>query len=137
MVADVADDCLRAHAPGVWSAKRHLGHLDDLHELDERRLNEFLSGAPSLTAADPSNRATYETDHDGTPVASLVVRFRARRFDLVSALSVLTPDQVAATAIHPRLRRPLRLIDWAFFVAEHDDHHLAAARCAITRSVRI
>jgi hypothetical protein len=135
MVAGVADDHLRAHAPGTWSAKRHLGHLDDLHELDERRLHEFLSGAATLTAADPSNRLTYDTDHDGTPADSIVERFRIRRSALVSALLALGPPEITAIAMHPRLRRPLRLIDWAFFVAEHDDHHLAAARQALMNSV--
>jgi hypothetical protein len=38
---------------------------------------------------------------------------------------------VAVGAIHPRLRTRIRLIDWAQFVAEHDDHHLAAAREAL------
>jgi hypothetical protein len=26
---------------------------------------------------------------------------------------------------HPRLKTPMRLVDHLFFVAEHDDHHLA------------
>ena len=30
-----------------------------------------------------------------------------------------------AAHFHPRLGTPMRLIDLAFFVAEHDDHHLA------------
>jgi DinB family protein len=140
LVAGTADDQLRRHAPGAWSAKRHLGHLDDLHELDDRRLGEFLSGATSLTAADPANRRTHETDHDATPAAAIVARLRAHRAELVTRLETLTEEAIAATAVHPRLHRPLRLIDWAFFVAEHDDHHLAAARQAlamtISRSIR-
>jgi hypothetical protein len=31
-------------------------------------------------------------------------------------------------AVHPRLERSLSVLDWMFFVAEHDDHHLAKAR---------
>jgi hypothetical protein len=36
-------------------------------------------------------------------------------------------DETAAarTAHHPRLDRPMRVMDLAVFVAEHDDHHLA------------
>jgi len=26
---------------------------------------------------------------------------------------------------HPRLKTPMRLVDHLYFVAEHDDHHLA------------
>jgi len=29
------------------------------------------------------------------------------------------------SALHPRLQTPMRLIDHLFFIAEHDDHHLA------------
>jgi hypothetical protein len=36
------------------------------------------------------------------------------------------------TALHPRLKRPMRLVDLCFFVAEHDDHHLAT----VTRLAR-
>jgi hypothetical protein len=29
------------------------------------------------------------------------------------------------SALHPRLKTPMRIIDLFLFVAEHDDHHLA------------
>lgn len=32
------------------------------------------------------------------------------------------------TGLHPRLKTPMRMIDLANFVAEHDDHHLASIR---------
>jgi hypothetical protein len=32
---------------------------------------------------------------------------------------------VSRTALHPRLKTKIRVIDLAFFIAEHDDHHLA------------
>jgi hypothetical protein len=31
----------------------------------------------------------------------------------------------AESILHPRLRTPMRLVDHLYFVAEHDDHHLA------------
>jgi DinB superfamily len=134
LVAGATDGALRRHAPDAWSVKRHLGHLDDLHELDERRLGEYLSGAARLSAADPTNRRTYETDHDAAPVAVIIARFRDRRGELVSRMERLGEQEIAATAIHPRLARPLRLIDWVVFVADHDDHHLAAARQVLSLS---
>ena len=135
LIAGATDDQLRRHDSDAWSAKRHLGHLDDLHALDELRLGEYLSGAETLTAADPKNRLTWESGHDATAASQLVARFRAHRDELITQMERLSETQIASTAIHPRLRRPLRLIDWAYFVAEHDDHHLAAARQALTKSV--
>ena len=135
LVVGATDDQLRWHDAGVWSAKRHLGHLDDLHTLDEIRLGEFFAGASTLTPADPANRLTWETDHDGRSVDAIIARFRAHREELVAQMARLSHDQIAAISLHPRLGRPLRLIDWAYFVAEHDDHHVAAARQALTKSV--
>jgi hypothetical protein len=50
----------------------------------------------------------------------------------VHRLEELKVDQVAIVAIHPRLQTPMRLLDWIYFVAEHDDHHFAQARRVIT-----
>jgi len=135
LITGATDDQLRWHEPGAWSAKRHLGHLDDLHTLDDVRLREFLAGAERLTPADPKNRLTWETDHDAVPIEAIISRFRSHRDELVADMRRLSDTQIAAMSVHPRLGHPLRLIDWAYFVAEHDDHHLAAAKQALTKSV--
>ena len=46
-------------------------------------------------------------------------------------LENLTVAEIGVTAMHPRLGIRMRLIDWAQFVADHDDHHLAAARMVL------
>src|SRR5579872_4473371 len=123
LIVGATDDQLRWHEPEAWSTKRHLGHLDDLHALDDRRLREYLAGAERLTPADRENRLTWETDHDAVPIGTIISRFRAHRDELVAEMRRLSDAQISATSVHPRLGRPLRLIDWAYFVAEHDDHH--------------
>jgi hypothetical protein len=45
-----------------------------------------------------------------------------------SATEKQSDEQIVRTAVHPRLQMPMRLVDWAYFVAEHDDHHLARIR---------
>jgi hypothetical protein len=44
---------------------------------------------------------------------------------LVDRVGELQPDFFGRTLLHPRLKQPMRLVDHLFFVAEHDDHHLA------------
>jgi hypothetical protein len=44
----------------------------------------------------------------------------------VRALDALDLKAAARKALHPRINRPIRLVDMCFFAAEHDDHHLAA-----------
>ena len=53
------------------------------------------------------------------------MRFRSERSRLVNELERFDRDGAARAAQHPRLAQPMRVIDLAFFVAEHDDHHLA------------
>jgi len=113
---------------GKWSVKDHLGHLVDLQALDEQRLCEFLERAPVLSATDITNRATERGNHRETPVAEILRQLRAGREELVRKLDALTQEEVGISALHPRVQKSMRLMDWVYFVAEHDDHHLAAAR---------
>ena len=100
----------------------------DLDELDQTRLDEFLAGAATLTAADMGNRRTSNAGYNEVITATILDYFRARRTELVERLENLTDAQIARSAVHPRLQVPMRVVDWAYFVAEHDDHHLARIR---------
>jgi hypothetical protein len=133
LVAEFTDAEVRS-ARGGWSALEHIGHLDDLHDLDMTRLEEFLSRVAVLSAADMTNRATYDARHNDRSTSELLDAFRARRLDLVRRLELLTAEEAALASEHPRLRRPLRLVDWLYFLAEHDDHHLAKAREALRQA---
>ena len=128
LVKGVPHTMLISRAGERWSVNEHVGHLIDLDDLDHVRLNEFIDGKPSLSAADMSNRRTYDAGYNDVAIATLVDYFRDRRFDLIGRLEELTDEQIARVALHPRLQQPLRLVDWTYFVAEHDDHHLARIR---------
>ncbi|MCA1593178.1 MAG: DinB family protein [Acidobacteria bacterium] len=110
----------------AWSIQEHVGHLFDLDELHEGRLEDYDKGASVLRAADMSNRRTYEANHNAASMPELLARFRAARRSFVRRLEEMDEAAAARTAIHPRLQKPMRVIDMALFVAEHDDHHLAS-----------
>jgi hypothetical protein len=128
LLRGVPHNMLTRRANNQWSVNEHIGHLIDLDDLDHVRLNEFIAGTPTLSAADMSNRRTYDAKYNDVVTATLIDYLRARRTDLVQRLEALSDDMITRTAIHPRLQRPMRLIDWTYFVAEHDDHHLARIR---------
>ena len=107
----------------AWSAQEHIGHLLDLESLWSLRVEEFLRGAKELSPADMSNRRTHEANHNARAIAALVAEFTVARQRLLERLDS-APDP-SSTSFHPRLKRPMRLIDFCFFIAEHDDHHLA------------
>lgn len=110
---------------GTWSIQENVGHLLDLEALWHGRLEDFSSGAPVLRATDVANAATWRADHNATPLAALLAGFRRERARLVAAVERFEAPQLARTALHPRLQQPMRVVDLALFVAEHDDHHLA------------
>lgn len=110
----------------AWTIQEQVGHLLDLDELHEGRLEDYEQGLETLRAADMSNRKTYEADHNAARIEDLLARFRDARLRFVRRLEALDEVGAARTALHPRLQKPMRVIDMALFVAEHDDHHLAS-----------
>lgn len=108
-----------------WSAQEHAGHLINVENLWHVRLGEYARGAATLTAADMENRATKASGYDERPIDAILEEFRLARTATVRLLDGLDLEGAARVARHPRLERPMRLVDLTFFAAEHDDHHLA------------
>ncbi len=115
-----------AKPDGLWSIQEQAGHLWDLDELHEGRLEDYARGLEVLRAADMRNRKTEEAGHNEARLEEILSAFRAARLGFVQRLEALTTAEVAASALHPRLQKQMRVIDMAYFTAEHDDHHLAA-----------
>ena len=117
-----------AKPDGKWSIQEHVGHLLDLEELGEQRLADFIARVPVLSAADMSNRKTHEANHNTAEWWELLESFRAARSSLCDKLEALPPEIIAHVAEHPRLKRPMNVAEWVFFMCEHDDHHFFRIR---------
>jgi len=118
-------EVLIAKPQGKWSAQEHVGHLLDLESLWLARLEDYVAARSELTPADLTNRKTEEANHNALPLEQLLAEFRAARATLLARVDELDASRFARTLPHPRLKTPMRLIDHLYFVAEHDDHHLA------------
>jgi uncharacterized damage-inducible protein DinB len=125
MVRGISLDAMVSKPGGKWSAQEHAGHLRDLESLWMARVDDFLAGEETLTAADLTNRKTHEANHNACELAEILAEFRRSRFHLVDRLATFEPDVFARSKLHPRLNQPMRLADHLYFAAEHDDHHLA------------
>src|SRR5687768_16068106 len=108
-----------------WSIQEQAGHLLDIGELEMRRLDEFEAQRDTLSAADMTNQLTHEADHNANSIENILSAFRKERMTFVARLDSYDEEFVSRTALHPRLKIQIRVIDLAFFIAEHDDHHLA------------
>ena len=114
-VAALPAAVLTRRSGNAWSIQENAGHLLDLEPLWLQRVDDFLA----LT-----NRKTHEANHNAAELSGLLRRFRQARIALVSQLEKVDSAVITLTALHPRLRVPMNLVDHAFFVAEHDDYHL-------------
>ncbi len=124
---------LKERVEGAWSIQENVGHLGDLEPLWTGRLDDLLTGRRELRHADLKNQKTHEAGHNDRTVQELLNAFRRARLATVARLDELKPDQMQATGLHPRLRQPMSVVDLFFFVAEHDDHHLARISQLIQR----
>ena len=110
---------------GKWSIQENAGHLYDLESLWSQRLDDYARGATNLSPADLENRKTHEANHNARPISEILSAFRSARAAIMEKLNRLTPADLSHTALHPRLQQPMTVVDLCYFVAEHDDHHLA------------
>lgn len=125
MLCSVTTDVLVGKPQEKWSAQEHAGHLLDLEPLWMARVDDFLTDRDTLAVADLGNRKTHEASHNAQELAKILAGFRTARLRLVEHLWTFERDVFARTSLHPRLKQHMRLVDHLYFVAEHDDHHLA------------
>lgn len=109
----------------TWSIQENAGHLLDLEPLWLQRADDLLNRRPAMAPADLQNRKTHEANHNAASLDALLKGFRRARGVFLSRLDEASEGMLAHTAPHPRLRTPMNLVDHAYFVAEHDDYHLA------------
>lgn len=121
----IPSEILTVKIDGSWSIKENIGHLTDLEPLWRIRLEELITGKQELSAADLQNTKTHNANHNDVSVEILLRDFRSVRQQTLSMLEMIDEEIVFRSALHPRLKTPMRTMDLFLFVAEHDDHHLS------------
>lgn len=117
------------HKPGGgWSIKEHTGHLSIMETIWRVRFHDIDEGKPELTTADLGNYATTDANFNAHTIGALLDRFLNERMTTLALLDNLNMLDESKTSLHPRLRQPMRMIDNAYFVAEHDEHHILRIR---------
>ena len=125
MLREVPHNRLVQRPGEKWSAQEHAGHLLDLESLWMARVEDYCGGRQELSVADLNNRKTHEANHNARPVAEILRGFREARRQMMERVAECEPEIFGRSLLHPRLKQPMRLVDHLYFVAEHDDHHLA------------
>jgi len=128
MTKNLSEAVLSRKQNEEWSVKEQVGHLYDLEELWYGRVEDFLLEKEVLRAADLRNTKTHEANHNRKSIEELLEQFASARNKLIGKVTDMDEAIASRTALHPRLRTPMRQVDHLFFIAEHDDHHLAKIR---------
>ena len=113
---------------GTWSIKENIAHIADLEPLWFGRIEDIIGGQETMRPADLTNRTTMEANHHESSIGQILERVSNERSKLVERIETLSSDQWAASSLHPRLKTPMRIVDLCYFVADHDDYHLARCR---------
>jgi uncharacterized damage-inducible protein DinB len=118
-------DITTINVDGSWSIRQNIGHLTDVEPLWQGRVDDILSGKPTMRPADLQNTKTRQANHNNVPLDVLLKDFRQVRKQTLDMLEGFSEEDIFKTALHPRLNTPMKMMDLFLFVAEHDDHHLA------------
>lgn len=132
LVHDVPQDVMTQKSGDKWSIQENVGHLIAVERLTIGRIDDFFEGKERLRPADITNRLTYDSDFNSRPIDEILSEFRSMRTEALTKFDKMKESDASLTALHPRLDQPMRMIDHAYFIAEHDAHHLAVIKTLLT-----
>jgi hypothetical protein len=102
-----------------WSVKENIGHLAEVDEVANRRIDEITSGVAVMSPA-----AFEPKDYNPWPMEKVLDFFKKNRLSNLRKYKTLSEEQLKTSSLHPRLKVQMTPVDLAWFDAEHDDHHL-------------
>lgn len=119
-VSGIPEDLLSTKYEGKWSVKQNIGHLAEVDEIANKRIDEMQRGIS------PMSPAVFEPklDYNATPILEVLALFEKNRKENLQKYTSLSDEALAKFSLHPRLKVQMTPVDLAYFDAEHDDHHL-------------
>jgi hypothetical protein len=115
----IDDKILSKKIDNKWSIKENIGHLAEVDEIANKRIDEMSSGVAVMSPA------VFEPkDYNPLPIEKVLDFFRKNRFINIKKYKTLSAEQLKKSSLHPRLKMQMTPVDLAWFDAEHDDHHL-------------
>jgi uncharacterized damage-inducible protein DinB len=125
LVTGLTTEQLRYQSGGKWSVAEHCGHLLALEPLWRTRITDIIQEQPVLRAADLENRATFEARFNEWDIDKVLTDFERERQITLQQLDSLSSSDLLKQSMHPRIKKPMHIVDHVYFVAEHDAHHIA------------
>jgi hypothetical protein len=119
-VPGFSEEILSNKLDGKWSIKQNIGHLAEVDEIANKRIDEMTQGIS------PMSPAVFEPKHDynAKSILEVLALFEKNRKENLKKYNQLNDALFTKSSLHPRLKVPMTPVDLAYFDAEHDDHHL-------------
>ncbi len=133
LVLSLPEEIRTKRIDGKWSIQENVGHLIDLEEIHDGRIDDFLQKKEILRTADQNNRKTDEANHNSKNINELTNQLKQVREHFIKRLKHLDQESLSHSSIHPRLKQQMKPIDMAQFVLEHDEHHIETIKELITK----
>jgi hypothetical protein len=117
-IQGIDDRILSTRLNDKWSVKQNIGHLAEVDEIANKRLDEMVAGVS------PMSPAVFEPqDYNPWPIEKVFEKFKANRLKNLKKYQSLAETDLLKSSLHPRLKVMMTPVDLAWFDAEHDDHH--------------
>jgi hypothetical protein len=118
-VKGISDSTLSEKLNGKWSVKQQIGHLAEVDEIANKRIDEMVAGIT------PMSPAVFEPqDYNPWPIEKVIDLFKTNRLKNLKKYQSLSDADLMKPSLHPRLKVMMTPVDLAWFDAEHNDHHL-------------
>ena len=118
-VKGIPDVILSNRLDNKWSVKQNIGHLAEVDQIANRRIDEIVAGKELLSPA------VFEPqDYNPWPVEKVLASFLKTRIENIEKYKSLSEIDLKKSSLHPRLKLQMTPVDLAWFDAEHDDHHM-------------
>lgn len=118
-VKNIDDAFLSKRFDAKWSIKENIGHLAEVDEIGNKRLDEMVQGVSVLSPA------VFEPqDYNPWPIENVLEFFKTMRLSNLEKYERISASDLHKSSLHPRLKVQMTPVDLAWFDAEHDDHHL-------------
>jgi len=118
-----------------WSVQENIGHLFLLEQLWLTRFQEIKDEKEHMMIADLNNTATSTSAFNTMSVEQIYTSFEQARAKTIIWLNEISEEDLQKQSIHPRLHKPMNIIDLMYFVAEHDEHHLHAIQAYLQHRI--
>ncbi len=117
---NIPEQVLANKLDGKWSIKQNIGHLAEVDEVANRRIDEMIQSISPMSPAvfEPKN------DYNAMTIRQVLDFFNDTRRKNLNKYNSLSEVLLAKSSLHPRLKVQMNAVDLAYFDAEHDDHHL-------------